>query len=424
MTVEEPGDGSPADLARTKMLGLLAEHEAWRANCINLIASENALSPSVRAVLNSDLIQRYADYTGRDLGARRYRGNQYTVQIETAANDLAKDLFDAQYVELRPLAGHIAGASVLLALCQPGDTVLEVGRDGGGHREASKLAGSSLINLDVHYLPFDPDRYNIDMVAATEQVRALKPRVVILGSSNFLFPHPVAEFARLIAGMKDTLLVYDASHVLGLIAAGRFQDPLAEGADVVFGSTHKTFPGPQGGIIFTNRPDLIDIISEAAYPGLVTNHHPFRLPSLYLAMVEMKTWGAEYADAVSENARKLADEIESRGVPCVRGNGVASESHTILLRVADYGTADAVTELLEEANVITTGAHLPRVLGTHGIRVGAQEITRRGADAASIAEIADIMATVIRQTARPECVRERASSLAAGMKLVKFTWPT
>lgn len=170
-------------------------------------------------------------------------------------------------------AGHVAGVAVLMGLCSPGDLVLELGRDGDGHREGGKLASSPLVPLEIEYLPFDQTSYNVDVVGTIQLIDRRQPRMVILGSSNFLFPHPVSAIAEALKAYPDTLLVYDASHVMGFLAAGRFQDPLREGADLVIGSTHKTLPGPQGGIIFSNRSDLMDAVSQATYPALVTNHH-------------------------------------------------------------------------------------------------------------------------------------------------------
>jgi glycine hydroxymethyltransferase len=215
------GARSPEE-ARANLTSLLARHEAWRSNTLNLIASENVLSPAVHAVLDSDLVHRYADFTGRDLAARRYRGTRYVVEIEREVERLARQVFAAEYVELRPLSGHLAGIAVLMALCKPGDVVLEIGRDGGGHREAGKFAVGELVSLDVRHLPIDATRYNVDPAAAADLIAEVRPRAVILGSSNFVFPHPVREMRAAVDALPGSYLVYDASHVMGLVAAGRF----------------------------------------------------------------------------------------------------------------------------------------------------------------------------------------------------------
>jgi glycine hydroxymethyltransferase len=414
---------------REHLADLLARHEAWRAGTLNLIASENVLSPAVHAVLDSDLVHRYADYTGRDLTARRYRGTRFVVEIEQEVERLAQAVFQVRHVELRALSGHLAGAAVLMALCRPGDVVLEIGRDGGGHREAGKFAGSELVRLAVRHLPIDPSRYNVDVEAAAALIAETRPRCVILGSSNFLFPHPVAEIRRAMADLPDSYLVYDASHVMGLIAGGRFQDPLGEGADVVFGSTHKTLPGPQGGIVFTNRDDLIGRISDTVYPGLVTNHHPFRMPALGVALAEAQAFGRAYADQVIANSQALGAALVAAGVPCVTDGSTPpagprySASHTLLLRVGELGGGETVTERLEHAGIITTSGILPDSLGGRGVRLGTQEMTRRGMVEPDMITVAELVAAAVRAKRPAEVIAGEVAALVGQFDSVAFTWP-
>jgi glycine hydroxymethyltransferase len=411
--------------SRKKILDLVAAHESWRSRTINLIASENAISPAVRAALDSDLVQRYGDYSGRDLSARRYQGNRYIEQIEREVQAVARVNFHAAHVELRPISGHVAGAAVLMGLCRPGDRVFEPGRDGGGHREGGKFAAPGLIALDIQHLPFDPVRYNIDLERAIEQVRAQRPRIVIFGSSNFLFPHPVAEMAAFLKQeLPETVLVYDGSHVMGFLASGRFQNPLEEGADLVFGSTHKTLPGPQGGILFSNRDDLMETICEATYPALVTNHHLFRLPALALALLEMQQWGPDYTAQVTANAQALGAALEASGVPCVCVDGRYTQSHTILACVSRFGKGAAVAARLEAAGIIAGAAHLPEYWGVEGLRLGAQELTRLGAKPEHMAQVAMWIAKAAStaDTATLSDISQQTASFAAALGPLQYTW--
>lgn len=402
---------------------LIAKHSRWREGCLNLIASENSLSPRVRAALDNDWLGRYADYTGRDRGDRRYRGTRYIQAVEALVERLARELWPARYYEFRPIAGHLAGIAVLMALCEPGDTVLEASRSSGGHREAAKFAAPGLIDLDVQFLPFDGAGYNIDLPASLRQIDELAPRAVILGTSNFLFPHPVREIkAALKARREDAILVYDASHVLGLLAGGQFQDPLGEGADVVFSSTHKTFPGPQGGIVFTDRKDLIEPISQAVYPALVTNHHPFRMPALAVAMAEMRAFGRQYAVQILANAQALGAALEAEGVSCVCVNGRYSGSHTVLMRVAGFGTKEEVALELEAADIICTALELPEAQGGEGIRLGVQEMTHHGAGESDMAPVARLIADVLLRRRQGSRIREEVHALVSRMGPVRYTW--
>ncbi len=411
------------DEARSHLLQLVASHETWRRQTINLIASENALSPAVRRAIDSDLVQRYGDYTGRDLSARHYRGNRYIEQIEREALRIAQETFQAKYVELRPLSGHVAGAAVLMGLCQPGDLVLEPGRDGGGHRESGKFASSPMAPLEVAYLPFDALHYNIDLERLAEQVQKRRPRLVILGSSNFLFPHPVEQVAAILKDQSpETTLVYDGSHVMGFLASGGFQHPLEEGAGLVFGSTHKTLPGPQGGIIFSNRDDLMDKVCQATYPALVTNHHLFRIPALALALLEMQQWGAAYTTQVIANAQALGVALEQRGVACINVEGVYTRSHTILVCVSKFGKGADMAARLEAGGIITTAAHLPEYWGTEGLRLGTQEITRLGARPEQMPLIAGLIEQALRGSRMIEAICADSAAFAAGLGPVGYTW--
>jgi glycine hydroxymethyltransferase len=398
---------------------LVNEHEAWRAHCMNLIAAENALSPAVRHFLASDLVQRYGNYAGRDLNDRRYQGNRFIQQLETGLIEIVRQVFGASEVELRAISGHIAGLAVIMATCRPGDTVLELSGGDGGHRLAAKAVESPLIDLKVFPLPFDPVRYNLDVEAICHLIRERKPSLVILGSSNFLFPHPVREIAACLSESPHTILAYDASHVFGLIACGAFQDPLREGAHVVFGSTHKTLPGPQGGLIFSNDTRLMNAISTAVYPVTVTNHHLMRSPALAVALLEMQA-NKGYARQVILNAQALGQRLSERGLRVVAAGQGFTQSHTILLQVAEYGTGKAVAGLLDEADIMTSYTSLPAALDKEGVRLGSAEVTRLGATEKDMVAAADIIADVVQRRTGPSAACEAVHTWAEHLPGLRF----
>ena len=404
------------------VLDLVRRHEVWRSDTLNLIASENVISPAVRRALDSDLEGRYADYPGRDLRERRYRGNRYIAEIEEHAAAIAREVFRARHVELRPLAGHLAGLAVLMGICRPGDVVLEIGRDGGGHREAGRFTASPLVQLTVQYLPFDGARYEIDVPATLDLIAAARPRLLILGSSNFLFPHPVRELVDAVHAV-DGYVAYDGSHVMGFLAANRFQQPLEEGADVVFGSTHKTFPGPQGGIIYGNDEGVMERVSGALVPALVTNHHPVRMPAMAVALLEMKEFGTAYVEAIQANSQALGEALAHEGVPAVCVDGVYSESHCLLVRVADFGSAAEIAQQLEAAGIITTSTLLPSAQGVEGIRIGVQELTHRGAGIGEMTDVARLVADAVARRRAPSAIAKDAAAIAASLASVSYTFP-
>lgn len=395
-----------------RIRGIKDAGDVYRAHTLNLIASENVISPTVASTLVGDLEGRYADYAGTDLTARKYQGGRHVVEGEQLCADLLLHAFPvAEACELRSLSGHIAGSAVLMGLCQPGDLVMEIGPEGGGHRLAAKLAQAPLVDLRVEFLPFDGSEFNVDVSAAQAAIRAGKPRLVVLGSSTFLHPHPVGPIAEACAEVGATL-AYDGSHVMGLLVAGRFQRPLEEGAGIVFGSTHKTLLGPQGGII-VGRRELVERASAGLYPPLVTNHHPFRLPALAMALAEHQTFGAAYADQTIANARSFSETISADGAQVVGG---LTESHAVLIATPGRPGAEVAAEL-EDRGIITNASRLPD--GGPGLRFGVQELTRRGADAAIAAAAGSLVARALRGQTVDEEVRELVDSLPG----ISYTWP-
>ena len=389
----------------------LASEARWRAECLNLIASENVTSPLVSHLLDNDLSHRYGDYKGLDLHDRKYRGNRFVVSIEEKACELGKKLFRARFLDLRPLSGHVAGIAVIMALTKPEDTVMELD-EGGGHRLGRKLSVCSLARLKTVCIPFDPQRFNVDLDQTEVLLRKEKPRVLILGSSQFLFPHPVKQIREMIERVSpSTTLLYDASHVLGLIAGKRFQQPLEEGADIVSSSTHKTLGGPQGGLIFTNNPELAKKVGEAIYPAIVTNHHLNRLPALAATFLEMLVHGEQHAATVIANAQAMAREIHQRGIPVVGEAEGFTQSHTLMLRVAEWGSGKEVSEWLEEANIIAGECKLPASLGTEGLRMGSQEMTRCGLTPATAPEIAELIVRALRKEVSKDQIRLQVKKL-------------
>ena len=397
---------------------LLEAHRSFRQNCLNLIASENVPSPLVESYLVEELDQRYGNYLGIDLSERFYQGNKFIAEIESYAHQLAKDLFGANFVDLRPLSGNIAGIATTLALCRPGDTVLEVDN---GHRYANKLASSGLkVDLKSVSIPWDSVRSNIDLQATIELIKEHRPRMVNIGSGIFLFQQPVFSLKQAMREVNpDSYLVYDAAHVIGLIAGGQFQSPLEEGADVIISSTHKTLAGPQGGMVLTNDKSIAERIGPAIAPLLVSNHHLGRLPALAATFMEWAEYGSEHAAAIVANAKSLGQALENRGVPLVGSTLGFTESHTLILVVSQFGQAKTLADQLEECNIITGAVRLSKELGTHGLRIGVQEITRQGMVETDASAIADCIVDALRGNL--DTIKQRVIDLVKRFDQIRFT---
>jgi len=385
---------------------LLHEHHKWFQESIPLIASENVSSPAVREALASDFGHRYAEGWP---GERVYAGCSYIDKVELLCIDLMKELFDAEFVDVRPISGVVANLVVYTAFTEPGDVMMALSIPCGGHITTGKkeLGGTAgaVRGLDVQYLALDYEELNIDVDKTQARVRKLAaagnpPKLVMFGASVFPFPHPVEELAETFHDVGATI-GYDAAHVAGLLAGGIFQDPLREGADVVSLSTHKTLFGPQhGGILSWNRH--AEAVKRATFPGMVSNHHLHALAGVTIACAEMQMFGREYTRQIVRNAKALAQGLYERGFKALAERKGFTESHVILIDITEQGDGGTLEETLEKANVIINRNLLPWDIkeGRHfmhpgGIRLGTSEVTRLGMKESEMIEIADFIKRIV-----------------------------
>jgi glycine hydroxymethyltransferase len=371
-----------------KIKNITKEHHKWMENSINLIASENITSTSVREALASDLSHRYAEGTS---GCRLYEGCKYIDEIEDITVDLSKKIFHAEHANVQPTSGVVANLATFFALTNCNDSIMALEVPVGGHISHARVSAAGVRGLHVIPHPFDHEKMNIDVDAMQKEILTKKPKVVLLGGSLFLFPHPVKE-AKEAADEVGAKVMYDGAHVLGLIAGGKFQDPLKEGADVVAGSTHKTFPGPQGGIILCKN-DISHKIDDAVFPGVVSNHHLHHLAALGIATAEMLEFGSAYAGQTIKNAKALAQSLHEEGFNVLCEDLGFTESHQVAMDVSNLGDVAKLAKSLESNNIILNKNLLPWDDVNHsddpsGLRMGTQELTRRGLKESEMAEVA------------------------------------
>jgi glycine hydroxymethyltransferase len=411
---------SDRDLA-FKVLELVKQHDSWRSSCLNLVPSENVTSRLVRLVLTSDLGHRYAE--GKPF-KRYYCGTRFIDEIEALSIELAKRLFKCKLASVKPISGTVANLAVFSALAKPGDKIMGLSIPCGGHISFAEIGAAGIRGLSVVELPFDSEEMNVDVERAVDLIGKVKPKLVVLGASLFLFPHPVRELskaAREIGGH----VVYDGSHVLGLIAGGSFQDPLSEGALVLMGSTHKTFPGPQGGVVLANDEDVMDKVENALFPGLISNHHLHRVAALAIALAEMLEYGGAYAKAIVDNSKGLARSLHERGFKVLCPHKGFTESHQVVLDVSSLGGGRWASKRLEEANIITNMNLLPwddvkRSGNPSGLRLGVQEVTRLGMKRSDMDFVAEKMEEVLLRGRDPAEVKKEVAAFMASYQEVKY----
>jgi glycine hydroxymethyltransferase len=371
---------------------LVKEQNDWRGTCINLIASENVTSRRVRGIMGSDFAHRYAE--GHP-GERYYQGTEIIDEIESLLKQHMKSLFRCRNADVRPISGTIANDAVFSRYIRPGDVVMVNSTPGGGHISHHRAGSVGKYTKNIVNFPLTADGWHIDVDHTLDLMKALEPKVMIMGKSLFLFPEPVKEIAPHCA-KRGIPLIYDAAHVLGLVAGHQFQDPLADGAPLVTGSTHKTFFGSQRGVILSNLDDAEwRRIDKGAFPGSSSNHHLETLVALALSTYEMLEFGVEYARQVVANAKCLARKLFDLGFK-VQGEPFGfTESHQVAVDMSEFGGGDAAARDLKDNRIIVNMNLLPfepldRVTNPAGIRIGVQEMTRVGMRETEMERIAEL----------------------------------
>jgi glycine hydroxymethyltransferase len=418
-----------------RVFNLLKAHHKWFSENIPLIASENVVSAAVKEAIVSDFGNRYAEGWP---GERVYAGCTYIDEVERIAIGFAKQLFEAEFVDVRPVSGVNSNVIAYTAFTNPGDVVMALSIPNGGHISygRSELGGTagSVRGLKVEYLVFDQDSMNIDVDGTIAKVKRLetegiRPKMVIFGASVFLFPHPVKELESFFHSI-DAIVHYDGAHVLGLIAGKQFQDPLRDGVDIVTGSTHKTLPGPQGGVILSWAKNA-DAIKRATFPGNVSNHHLHHVAGKAVAFAEMIAYGQAYATQVVSNARVLAESLHSRGITVFGEKLGFTRSHQVLVDVTKYGDGGTLEKKLELANIIANRNMIPSDIkaGRHfdhpgGLRFGVQEITRLGMGKDQMDRVAELIAKVIVRGEDPAVVANEVRSFRDGYQKVHYAFDT
>jgi glycine hydroxymethyltransferase len=403
-----------SDLPPREAVAALLQSEAAHARyrlqgCINLVASQNRLSAPVLRLLGSSFAGKFAS---GELGARAHAGAKWIDAMEALVGSLAGRLFAPFPVEIRPMSGSMANETVLCAAVRPGDTIVAPAGIAGGHRSLRPDGFAGFMGLEVVDLPFGADGLEVDLDALEALVARVRPRLVVIGTAKILFPYPVAAIAA-IAAAHGAEVFYDGAHVAGLIAGGRFQDPLAEGAAYLTGSTQKTFPGPVGGLVVSRDGDRHARIRHTARARF-DNYQNNRIAAMGVVFAEMLAFGPRLSGAVIDAARALAEALAREGLDLVGARLGYTRSHMLMLDVSRLGPAAALVRRLEEARILATMTDLRTEAGGvgQGIRMGANDIGRLGFDRDDVAELAGLIADILLGRRSPERVRPAVEALA------------
>ena len=375
-------------------LGAAMDRELGRQRQnIELIASENIVSPAVMAAMGSVLTNKYAEgYPGH----RYYGGCQFVDEVEQIAIDRACKLFGAKYANVQPHSGAQANLAVYFALLNLGDTVMGMDLSQGGHLTHGSPVNMSGKNYNFVSYGVSAEDGRIDYAALAKQVAKVRPKLLVAGASAY--PRAI-DFEKLaeIAHGYGAMLMVDMAHIAGLVAGGQHQSPVPY-ADVVTTTTHKTLRGPRGGLILTNNEYLIKRINSAIFPGTQGGPLEHVIAAKAVCFGEaLKPEFKEYARKIVENAKALEAELTARGVKLVSGG---TDNHLLLIDLTDEDcTGKELEHNLDEVHITANKNTVPgekrSPFVTSGVRIGTPAVTTRGMGVEEMKIIADCIADCI-----------------------------
>ena len=398
-------------------LGAAMDRELGRQRQnIELIASENIVSPAVMAAMGSVLTNKYAEgYPGH----RYYGGCQYVDQVEQIAIDRACKLFGAKYANVQPHSGAQANLAVYFALLNVGDAVMGMDLSQGGHLTHGSPVNMSGKNYNFVSYGVSAEDGRIDYAALAKQVAKVRPKLLVAGASAY--PRAI-DFEKLaeIAHGYGAMLMVDMAHIAGLVAGGQHQSPVPY-ADVVTTTTHKTLRGPRGGLILTNNEYIIKRINSAIFPGTQGGPLEHVIAAKAVCFGEaLKPEFKEYARKIVENAKALEAELTARGVKLVSGG---TDNHLLLIDLTDEDcTGKELEHNLDEVHITANKNTVPgekrSPFVTSGVRIGTPAVTTRGMGVEEMKIIADCIADCIFDfAAKKDDIAKRVADLTAKFPL-------
>jgi glycine hydroxymethyltransferase len=369
----------------------------------------------------------------RGLGSRPslgYPGDKYEMgleaieEIEVIAAELAAEFFGAKYAEIRVGSGALANLYGFMALTKPGDHIIAPPPAVGGHVTHHAAGCAGLYGLVSHPAPVDADGYSIDLQGLRSLAHRVKPKLITVGGSLNLFPHPVAE-VRAIADEVGAKVLFDAAHQCGIIAGGLWANPLTQGAHLMTMSTYKSLGGPAGGLIATNDAGIAERLDHIAFPGMTANFDAAKSAALALSLLDWRDYGRAYAQAMVDLSQALAKELAALGLPVFATERGATQSHQFAIEAAGFGGGQTASKTLRKSGFLACGIGLPIAevaKDMNGLRIGTPELVRRGVTVQDAPALASLIAESLRSNA-PETLAARTKALRAKFQGLHYIRP-
>lgn len=386
--------------------------------CFNLNPATNVMNPRAEALLSCGIGTRPS--LGHP-GDKYEMGLEAIEEIEVIAAALACEIFDATHAEIRVPSGAMANLYGFMALCSPGDAVIVPPAEIGGHVTHHDAGAAGLFGLQIYEAPVDADRYTVDLAGLADMAEAVEARLITIGGSLNLLPHPVKEI-RAIADDVGAKVLFDAAHQCGIIAGGAWPNPLDHGAHLMTMSTYKSLGGPPGGLIVTREAEIAERLEQIAYPGLTANFDAAKSAALAVSLLDWRDHGEAYATQMITLARALARAMAAEDLPVFRTAEGSTKSHQFALRAEGFGGGQAASKTLRKAGFLACGIGLPgdEVEGDmNGLRIGTPELVRWGMTEEHAPELARLVAKALRSDA-PETMAADVAEWRASFDTLHF----
>jgi len=375
------------------MLSVVKAEEERNSQFLHLTANENQVSNTARMFLGSKIAERYYFGSGEnnivDFGHFTTLGFKGVEDLIKSAERAAAEMLSAASVNLNVLSGVHAMMSAILSTTEPGDVVMTVPLEWGGHFATKKILDR--VGRKHIYADYDYPNLKFDVERIAQKFKDNNVRALYLDVSYYLNPHNLREIREALG--EEAIIIYDASHTMGLIMGQQFQSPFKEGVNVICANTHKTLPGPHKGMIAFRDQDLADKANAIIDGCLYSTPHITHLIALSITILELKEFGVEYAKQIIENSNSLAEAFVGLGYEVRKANtGRYSENHQVHVFIDTKGDRLTMYKNLIDNN-ISTNFENSELIPDHRlyIRIGTAEVTRRGMKGAEMKQIADLM---------------------------------
>lgn len=400
------------EIEKLKMLN--QKFQDYHKTSLPLCAAENVISDFVESPLTMGYQERYIMGSAYDFSMNdNFIGADMLYPYYQMISELSKELFHAQFTDVRTLTGMNAANMLACALIKPGDNIMILGKEWGGH--ASMKPTFERLGANVFDAPYDLEHYDFDYDKLNQEIKEKNIKFLNIAPSDILFEH---DFEKI--DDSNCVILFDYSQILGMIAAGLLKNPLDYKKNaILFGGTHKTMPGPAHGIIMTNNEELFQIIDKEINPKYLRNVQTHQVISLLHTLIEMKYFGKEYQTNTIRIANVLGKQLEKLGLKVVSQNGVYTQTHQLFLEMSKDNMEIMFNNAIAEHITLNTKKK-PLFHGGYGIRLGLQEISRYNWDDNTLHDIAEILFEISKENYSKEKVHSLMETLPE--KKIYFTF--